>query len=177
MPLTTGSRLGAYEIIAAIGAGAWRGVSGEDTTLHRDVASKSCRVVRNRSRTPRTLHARGAGSRLASIIRTSRRSTTRRVPSTSALVMELVEARHWRSGSRKGRSRWRTLRSQSRSRSPGGGARAGHIHRDLKPREHQGQDDAREGARLRTGEGARSGSGGSRCGRLTNSPTITSPLP
>ena len=44
MPLTTGSKLGPYEIVAAIGAGGMGEVyRARDTTLNRDVAIRCCR--------------------------------------------------------------------------------------------------------------------------------------
>lgn len=40
MPLTAGIRLGPYEIVAPLGAGAWAVYRARDTRLGRDVAVK-----------------------------------------------------------------------------------------------------------------------------------------
>ena len=159
--LQPGTRLGPYEVVAALGAGGMGEVyRARDTKLGRDVAIKIL---------PDALHAatpsawRGSSARRKtwrrSIIRTSARSTaSKKSDGVRALVLELVE------GADAGRAR---LRAGPAPRRPTRSAIARQIaealeaaheqgHHPPRPEARQHQDHAgrhRQGAGLRPGEG------------------------
>ncbi len=101
MTLSPGSHLGAYEIVALIGAGGMGEVyRARDTRLNRDVALKVLpELFAARPRSPCPVHTRGAAPRVAESPQhrrhPRRRGTERRVRlrpgRLQALVLELVE--------------------------------------------------------------------------------------
>ena len=107
MALTTGSRLGSYEILSALGAGGMGEVyRARDTKLNRDVAIKVLlpAVANDPDRLARF-------SREAQVLASLNHPNIGHIygleesDGTRALVMELVEGRRWRIASRRGRFR------------------------------------------------------------------------
>ena len=95
MALTSGARLGTYEVIGALGAGGMGEVyRARDTQLNRDVAIKVLpELFALDAGPPRPLHARSADARRAepSQHRADLWTAKGRLPGHRALVMELVD--------------------------------------------------------------------------------------
>ncbi len=164
MPLATGSRLGPYEILGAIGAGGMGEVyRARDSKLNRDVAIKVL-AGGGGGRSPSVWRGSSARRRSwrRSIIRTSQRSTGREIRRRRGAGARACRGRNAR-GADRGRADpgGRGPRDRAADRGcPRGRAR----ERDHAPgpEARQRQGDARrqgQGARLRAREGARSGHG------------------
>ena len=125
--LAPGTQLGPYRIEAMLGAGGMgRVYQSHDTRLGRTVALKISRVEFN-ARFEREARAVAA-------LNHPNVCTIHDV-GPNYLVMELVEGPTWRTGSRKGRFRWRrpcASRARSRTRLEAAHEK-GIVHRDLKP--------------------------------------------
>ena len=166
MTLTPGTRLGPYEILAAIGAGGMGEVyRARDTKLDRDVAIKILPDrVRRRPRAARPLHARSADAGLA-------QSSPHRADLRARRTVGRASQRA-RDGAGRGPDAGGRHRAADRlpldealpiatadRRGARGGARAGHHPPRPQARQHQGHGRRHgEGAGLRAGQGTRPGS-------------------
>ena len=186
MPLVTGTRLGPYEILAAIGAGGMGEVyRARDTKLNRDVAIKV--LPESFANDPERLaRFQREAQVLASLnhpniahIYGLEESPAEAGHHVRALVMELVEGddlaahRARRDSTRRGAADREADRRRARS-----GARAGHHPSRSEAGEHQGPRGRHgEGARFRArqGDGSGAGSGLQAPAGVTKSPTITTP--
>ena len=167
MSLASGTRLGAYEVLSAIGAGGMGEVyKARDTKLHRDVAIKVLPDVFTAD-----------PDRLARFEREAQVLASLNHPNIAQVYgLEDSGEPRARDGTCRGPDALRASRRRARSRPavrerlavgradcrwPRRGARA----RDRPPRSEAGQRDRaqrrhREGARLRSGQGLRAGDGG-----------------
>ena len=163
MPLSAGTRLGPYEVLAALGAGGMGEVyKARDTRLDRTVAVKVLPGAPSRPRGAPAVRARGETISQLSHPHICALYDIGREGETEYLVMEYLEGETLGGASREGRVAARAdaaLRRRDRRRA-GQGAPAGDRPSGPEARQRDADEVGSEASRFRAGEG--DGAGGRR---------------
>ena len=180
MALTSGTRLGPYEVVALLGAGGMGEVyRAKDTNLGRDVALKT--LPDSVTHDPERLARFRREAQVLAALNHPHIGSIYGFEETSGqrfLVLELVEGETLAARIRKGTAAGRPgARHRARDRrSPSIRARHGDHPSRPQAREHRAHGHGpRQGARLRPREGDRNCRGVRRRSIQLNSPTVTSP--